>query len=433
MRKLPIVALIGQTNAGKSSLLNRLAKKHLAITAREEGTTRDNVIANINNQFLLIDTAGLKNPEDDFEKQIQSQINDAIDQADLILLTLDSTKYPNHIDKQIAKNALRSKKPVLLLLNKSDQGASLPLSEFLFLGINQNLTFKTSATTGSGIQQLLSTISTLLPSPTSTPQTKPALTLALIGRPNVGKSSLFNNLGQKQQAIVSSKQGTTRDINRLNLKYKNQTIHILDTAGLRKPGRREVGIEKFSALKTLSAIEESDICALIIDATEPHAKLDQALAGEIIKAGKGIILVVNKTDLTSDTDQILNRLEQDFNFLPYVPVLLTSATTGKNTAKLFELVYQIYQNRQQIIPTSKLNLILAEALNEHPPAGLKNTHPKPKYIVQTDSNPPWFVVHGHELQLLHWSYKRFLEKKIRQHFNFTGTPIFFSFKSTPKK
>lgn len=433
MRKLPIVALIGQTNAGKSSLLNRLAKKHLAITAREEGTTRDNVIANINNQFLLIDTAGLKNPEDDFEKQIQSQINDAIDQADLILLTLDSTKYPNHIDKQIAKNALRSKKPVLLLLNKSDQGASLPLSEFLFLGINQNLTFKTSATTGSGIQQLLSTISTLLPPPTSTPQTKPALTLALIGRPNVGKSSLFNNLGQKQQAIVSSKQGTTRDINRLNLKYKNQTIHILDTAGLRKPGRREVGIEKFSALKTLSAIEESDICALIIDATEPHAKLDQTLAGEIIKAGKGIILVVNKTDLTSDTDQILNRLEQDFNFLPYAPVLLTSATTGKNTAKLFELVYQIYQNRQQIIPTSKLNLILAEALNEHPPAGLKNTHPKPKYIVQTDSNPPWFVVHGHELQLLHWSYKRFLEKKIRQHFNFTGTPIFFSFKSTPKK
>lgn len=433
MRKLPIVALIGQTNAGKSSLLNRLAKKHLAITAREEGTTRDNVIANINNQFLLIDTAGLKNPEDDFEKQIQSQINDAIDQADLILLTLDSTKYPNHIDKQIAKNALRSKKPVLLLLNKSDQGASLPLSEFLFLGINQNLTFKTSATTGSGIQQLLSTISTLLPPLTSTPQTKPALTLALIGRPNVGKSSLFNNLGQKQQAIVSSKQGTTRDINRLNLKYKNQTIHILDTAGLRKPGRREVGIEKFSALKTLSAIEESDICALIIDATEPHAKLDQALAGEIIKAGKGIILVVNKTDLTSDTDQILNRLEQDFNFLPYAPVLLTSATTGKNTAKLFELVYQIYQNRQQIIPTSKLNLILAEALNEHPPAGLKNTHPKPKYIVQTDSNPPWFVVHGHELQLLHWSYKRFLEKKIRQHFNFTGTPIFFSFRSTPKK
>ncbi len=451
MKKLPVVALIGQTNAGKSSLLNRFVRKNIAIVAREEGTTRDNVITKVDEKFLLIDTAGLKDPNDDFEASIQDQIEDAIDSADLILVTLDSSKYPDQKDKNIAKNALKSKKPVFLVLNKTDLGESLPNEEFLKLGIKPTETFRVSATTGQGIKDLKTAIyKQIQANPFETmsgaeesesnetletnSNSSSSLTLALIGRPNVGKSSLFNSLGKKQQAIVSSRQGTTRDVNRLEIKFKGQTIEILDTAGLRKPGKREVGIEKFSALRTLAAIEESDVCALLIDATEPHSKLDQSLAGEITKAGKGIIVVLTKTDLKTheEIEKILDDLEYDLNFLPFAPVLLTSSKTGENVTKLFELATEIKETRKLVIKTSDLNKILNEAILEHKPAGLKNTHPKPKYIVQTDSNPPWFVVHGHDLGLLHWSWKRFLERKIRETYPFVGTPIFFSYRSDKK-
>lgn len=439
MKKLPIVALIGQTNAGKSSLLNRFARSNIAIVAREAGTTRDNVVAKIDDRFILIDTAGLKKPDDDFELQIQDQIADAIESADLILLTLDATKYPDHRDKDIAKKALKSKKPVLLLLNKSDRGEALDNAEFLSLGIKPAETFRTSATTGQGISELKAKINTSLfgkitESASIAKHYSKALTLALIGRPNVGKSSLFNSLAKKQQALVSSKQGTTRDVNRLEVKYKGQTIEILDTAGLRKPGKREIGIEKFSALRTLAAIEKSDVCALLIDATEPHSKFDQALAGQIVDAGKGIIVVIAKADLVSaeTIDDILNKLEYDLNFIPYAPALITSAETGKNITKIFELAQNIDKNRRLEIKTSELNKILNDAIISHPPAGLKNTRPKPKYIVQTDTCPPWFVVHGHDLGLLHWSWKRFLERKIREKYPFIGTPINFSFRSEQK-
>ena len=428
MKSLPIVALIGQTNAGKSSLLNRLARRKIAIVAREEGTTRDNVMARIDERFLLVDTAGLKNPDDDFEASIQDQIQDAINTAEIILLVVDSTKYPSQRDRDIAKSALKSKKPVLLLLNKSDRGESLDEKEFLRLGIKPSEIYRTSATTGQGTKELKDRILSSETVSEAGPKTlKSSLKIALIGRPNVGKSSLFNSLGKKQQAIVSSKQGTTRDVNRVNVKYKGRELEILDTAGLRKPGKREVGIEKFSALRSLAAIEEADICALLIDATEPHAKLDQSLAGEIIKAGKGIVVVITKTDLVEDTDEIIDKLEYDLNFIPYAPVLLTSSETGKNVTQLFELALEIDKTRHQQVKTSELNKILGDAIISHPPAGLKNTHPKPKYMVQTDTCPPWFVVHGHELQLMHWSYKRYLERKIREKYPFVGTPIFFSF------
>jgi len=497
MKSLPIVALIGQTNAGKSSLLNRFARKNIAIVAREEGTTRDNVMAKVDNllesgytlhqnrqfreprdTFLLIDTAGLKDPTDDFEASIQDQIADAIASAEVILVTLDSSKYFDHKDRQIVKDALKSKKPVFLVLNKSDLKESLPLEEFRALGIAPENTFYVSATTGQGITELKRAIlkclrrkifSSSAASPTNEEErseeprndgrdeasaemkkfSSPTLKLALIGRPNVGKSSLFNTLAKKQQALVSSRQGTTRDINRVEITFKGQKIEILDTAGLRKPGRREVGIEKFSAIRTLAAIEEADICALLIDSTEPHSKLDQSLAGQIVDAGKSIIMVVTKSDLLENAeptnyfgeeniknrtaaDFLLDNLERDFDFLPYAPVIFTSSETGKNATKLFDLALDIDEARNHKIDTKDLNRILHQALAEHPAAGLKNTHPKPKYIVQTDTCPPWFVVYGHVLQLLHWSYKRFLERKIREFYPYLGTPICFSFRSDNK-
>ena len=450
MKKLPIVALIGQTNAGKSSLLNRMARKNIAIVAREEGTTRDNVMATIDNSFMLIDTAGLKDPSDDFEASIQDQIEDAIDAADAILVTLDAAKYPDYRDKEIAKKALKSRKPVLLVLNKSDLGEALASEEFLSLGIKPTETIRTSATTGQGINELKRRIFSsleIVPRTADEPseeselrndgrerawskaEKNPALKLALIGRPNVGKSSLFNSLAKKQQAIVSSRQGTTRDVNRVIVKYKGRDLEILDTAGLRKPGKREVGIEKFSAIRSLAAIEESEVCALLVDSTEPHSKLDQSLAGQIVEAGKGIIIVLTKTDLVENTDEILDKLEQDFDFLPYAPVLITSSETGQNVTKLFELALEVEQNRHLEVKTSELNKILNDAVLSHTPAGLKNTRPKPKYIVQTDTCPPWFVVYGHDLELLHWSWKRFLERKIREKYPFVGTPIMFSFRN----
>lgn len=454
MKSLPVVALIGQTNAGKSSILNRIARKNIAIVAREEGTTRDNVITKIDDKYMLVDTAGLKDPSDDFEASIQDQISDATKMADVILVTLDSTKYFDFRDAKIAKDALRSKKTVFLVLNKADLKESLPIEEFRALGISPEKIFYVSATTGQGIKSLESAIENTLQKQNlltrnEKKSTTASLKIALIGRPNVGKSSLFNSLAKKQQAVVSSKQGTTRDINRVNIRYKGREIEILDTAGLRKPGKREVGIEKFSAIRTLMAIEEADICALLIDSTEPHSKLDQSLAGQIIKAGKGIIMVVTKADLLENAtptnyfgeeniknrtaaDFLLDALEKDYDFLPYAPVLLTSAETGLNVTKLFELAIEIDGNRHLEIKTSELNKILAEAILEHAPAGLKNTRPKPKYIVQTDVCPPWFVVHGHDLELLHWSWKRFLERKIREKYPLVGTPIMFSYRSDKK-
>ena len=445
MSRFPIVALIGQTNAGKSSILNRMARQNIAIVAREEGTTRDNVVAKIDDAFVLIDTAGLKDPTDDFEASIQDQILDAIDVADVILVTLDSSKYFDHRDAKIAKDALRSGKKVYLVLNKCDLGESLPITEFRALGIAPENTFYVSATTGQGIEKLKS----VLPKDKIVEKSENKLKIALIGRPNVGKSSLFNTLGKKQQAVVSSRQGTTRDVNRLEVRFKGRDLEILDTAGLRKPGKREVGIEKFSALRTLAAIEEADICCLLVDATEPHSKLDQALAGQITEAGKGIIVVVTKADLLSEAtptnyfgeeniknrtaaDFLIDALEKDLDFLPYAPVVMTSSETGLNATKIFELALTIDAERHQEIKTSELNKILNEAIIGHAPAGLKNTHPKPKYIVQTDVCPPWFVVHGHDLELLHWSWKRYLERKIREKYPFVGTPIMFSYRNDKK-
>jgi len=466
MNKLPIVALIGQTNAGKSSLLNRMAHKNIAIVAREEGTTRDNVMATIDSRFILVDTAGLKDPSDDFEASIQDQIQDAIEAADVILVTLDSSKYFDHRDVKIAKDALRSKKPVYLVLNKCDLGESLPLTEFRALGVAPENTFYVSATTGQGIAKLKEELISHFGSRPSSQSPRAdganpraaalrnplngasssSLKIALIGRPNVGKSSLFNTLGKKQQAIVSSKQGTTRDVNRVQIRYKGRDLEILDTAGLRKPGKREVGIEKFSAIRTLAAIEEADICCLLVDSTEPHSKLDQSLAGQIVEAGKGIIMVVTKSDLLENAeptnfygeeniknrtaaDFLLDALEKDYNFLPYAPVILTSSETGQNATQIFELALEIDAARHTEVKTSELNKILAAAIVEHAPAGLKNTRPKPKYIVQTDTCPPWFVVHGHDLELLHWSWKRYLERRIREKYPFVGTPIEFSFRN----
>ncbi|MGY4893182.1 MAG: ribosome biogenesis GTPase Der [Candidatus Saccharimonadota bacterium] len=431
--KLPTVAIIGRANAGKSSLFNRFVRSKQAIVAREAGTTRDNVLGKVrygDHQFWLVDTAGLKDPNDEFEASIQEQITEAAEAADAILVVVDSTEYVGDEDRIVAKKALKSKKPVILLTNKADLKESLPTEEFRRLGIKEII--RTSAEHTQGIQETLDVLAELLPAKTERDETD-VVRVSLIGRPNVGKSNLFNTLAGKQQALVANIAGTTRDINRVSVKYKGQAIELLDTAGVRKQGKQEVGIEKFSVLRTLQAIEESDICFLLMDVNEINTQLDQRLAGIIDEAGKGLVVVVSKWDSVMDKhaytrDALAPKISRTFDFVPWAPLIFTSSVTGQNVSKLFDLILEIQQRRTQELKTRKLNDLLQKTVAAHPPAGLKNTFPKLRYMVQTDTSPPWFVIYGSNLKHLHWSYKRHLERVVREAFDFTGTAIKFSFR-----
>jgi len=435
--KLPTVAIIGRANAGKSSLFNRLVKSQQAVVAREAGTTRDNVIGKVTYrnegseaQFWLVDTAGLKNPEDEFEASIQEQIEEAADAADVILVVVDSTEHPGDEERMVAKKALKSKKPVILVTNKADLKSSLPDDEFKRFGISTII--RTSAEHNQGISELLDSIAGLVP-PAREREADDVLRVALIGRPNVGKSNLFNRLAGKQQAIVANVAGTTRDVNRVQINYHQRTIELLDTAGIRRQGKQEVGIEKFSVLRTLQAIEESDICLLLMDVNELNTQLDQRLAGVISEAGKGLVIVVSKWDSVEGKDAytrdaLAPKIGYNFKFTPWAPLIFTSSVTGQNVTKLFDLVVDIDARRKQATKTRVLNDLLQKAIDRHPPAGLKNTHPKLRYMVQTDQSPPWFVIYGSNLKFVHWSYKRYLERLLREAYDYSGTPIKFSFR-----
>lgn len=433
MSKLPYVAIVGQTNVGKSSLFNRIFGSQEAIVAREPGTTRDNVVRRISSEdktFWLVDTAGMKNAEDEFEASIQEQISEATELADVIMVVVDGTQYPSDEDRRIAKIALRSKKPVMLVVNKTDLKESLGREEFLRLGIKNIL--MTSAEHNVGIDKLFKSILKELP---VVRETEPdnVLRIALIGRPNVGKSYLFNTLAGKQQALVANIAGTTRDVNRVGVRYHERDIELLDTAGVRRSGKQEVGIEKFSVLRTLQAIEEADVCLLLMDVNELSTQLDQKLAGMIKEAGRGLVLVVSKWDSVIDGDEFTRdtlapQIARNFAFVPWAPLIFTSSVTGQNVTKLFDIGLQIEARRKDMLKTTELNKILQTCIRKHPPAGLKNTLPKLRYMVQTDQSPPWFVIFGANLKFLHWSYKRYLERSVRENHDFSGTPIMFSFR-----
>lgn len=432
-KPLPTVAIVGQTNVGKSSLFNRIYGSQEAVVAREAGTTRDNVVRKIitdDHAYWLVDTAGLKSAEDEFEANIQEQIEEAAESADVIFVVVDSTQYPSDQDRIVAKKALKSKKDVFLLLNKTDLKGSLPSEEFRRLGIKD--IFRVSAEHNAGVGEVLSHLYELLPV-RHEEEPDDTLRIALIGRPNVGKSHLFNTLAGKQQALVANIAGTTRDVNKVSLRFARRDLELLDTAGIRRSGKQEVGIEKFSVLRTLQAIDQADVCFLLMDVNELSTQLDQKLAGMIKEAGKGLVLVVSKWDSVEGKDAytrdaLAPQISYQFAFVPWAPLIFTSSVTGQNVTKLFDLALDIDARRKQEFKTTELNKVLQTCLRKHPPAGLKNTFPKLRYMVQTDQSPPWFVIFGSNLKFLHWSYKRYLERSMRDAFDFTGTPIMFSFR-----
>jgi GTP-binding protein len=431
-KNLPIVAIVGRTNVGKSSIFNTILKKRQAIVADMPGTTRDNVVAIAEfegSNFWLVDTAGLKDAEDEFEASIQNQIEEASAAADLILVVVEAGTLPTDDDRKVAKKAIKSGKPTILLVNKIDTNPKEELNRWRQLGIANIVAV--SATQRIGIKSTLNLIKTQVPTKKNE-QDPNQINIALVGRPNVGKSYLFNTLSKKQQAIVSNVAGTTRDIGRISIRFKGKTINLLDTAGIRRSGKIERGVEKFSVLRTLQAIEESDVCLLLMDVNELNTGLDQKIASMVAESGKGLIIVVSKWDTADNKDAYLmdslsQKVVAEFQFVAWAQLLFVSSLTGQNVTKILELTEDIMNRRAQQIPTTKLNKVIETTLKKHGAVSAKNIRPRIRYAVQSDTNPPWFKVYGTHLGLLHWSTKRQIEKAIRVNFDYAGSPIKFSF------
>jgi GTP-binding protein len=431
-KKLPIVAIVGRANVGKSSLFNAILDRREAIVAKEAGTTRDSVTAKASwngQDFWMVDTAGMKDAEDEFEFTIQEQILQAADSADVIWVLVEANIAITEEDRRVAKMALKSRKPVFLVVNKVDRERGENIA-FERLGIKPII--KTSTTQHRGISELLDTLVEYIPK-ASLQEDDDRLHIALLGRPNVGKSYLFNTLAKKQQAIVADVAGTTRDINRATVRYEGREIELMDTAGIRRPGKIGVGIEHFSVIRSLAAIEQADICLLLMDVNELNTALDQKIAGMVKEAGKGLILVVSKWDNAEEKDAFTRdalapEIAGTYDFVPWAPLIFTSSVTGQNVTKIFELALEIDKHRAQRFTTRELNQWLRETVLKHPPAGLKNRAPKLNYITQETDNPiPAFKVFGSHTKFLHWSYKRFMERELRQRYNFEGTAIQFWF------
>jgi GTP-binding protein len=432
-KRLPIVAIVGRANVGKSSLFNTIIRRREAIVADEPGTTRDSIMAkgeHGEHQFWLVDTAGMKDAVDDFEFTIQDQILQATDSADVIWVVIEAPAAITTEDRKVAKLALKTKKPVFLVVNKADRAGKAVPEDYQRLGIKPIIL--TAATQNQGITDLLDNLVDVIPQ-VAQAEDDNRLRVAILGRPNVGKSLLFNTLAKKQQAIVADRAGTTRDINRTVVKFQGREIELLDTAGIRRSGKIERGVEKFSVIRSLNAIEQADICLLVMDVNELNVALDQKIAGLIKEAGKGLVLVVSKWDSVEDKtaftrDQMAPRISHNFEFVPWAPLIFTSSISGQNVTKLFELALEIDERRKQRMTTSELNQWLRKTVAKHPPAGLKNRSPKLNYIVQETDNPiPAFKIFGAHTKFLHWSYKRFLDKSMRHDYDYVGSPIQFWF------
>lgn len=433
MKKLPIVAIVGRANVGKSSLFNAILERREAIVAQEAGTTRDSIMAKAEHNgqhFWLVDTAGMKDAEDDFEFTIQEQIQQAADSADIIWVMIEANVLITDEDRRVARMALKTRKPVFLVVNKADKAPKAVADEYQRLGIKPIM--MTSTTQHKGIGELLDTLIAQIPKATLK-EDDDRVHVAILGRPNVGKSQLFNSLAKKQQAIVADRAGTTRDVNRAVIRYQGREIELMDTAGIRRSGKIGQGIERFSVIRSLAAIEQADVCLLLMDANELNVALDQKIAGMIKESGKGMVLVVSKWDAVEGRDaftrdELAPQIKRNYEFAPWAPLIFTSSVTGQNVTKLFDLVLDIVKARDEtLIKTTDLNRWLKQVVDKHPPAGLKNRSPKLNYIIQESESPTNFKVFGAHTKFLHWSYKRFMERNLREKYGFEGTPVRFWF------
>ncbi len=430
----PIVAIVGRQNVGKSTLLNRMAGKPLAIVADLPGTTRDRVFAPVfwqGVEFTLVDTGGLElAPSSTIAQGVKEQVDMAITEADVIIFLVDVKTGVVSSDLEVTDILRQVQKPLLLVANKADNPKlEARAVEFYELGLEEPLVI--SAYHGRGTAELLDRIVSLLPAPLPVETEPEVMKVAIIGRPNVGKSMLLNTLVGGKRAIVDDVPGTTRDAVDTLVDFDGQSVLLIDTAGIRRRGRIGAGVEWYSVIRALRAIDRADIVLLVLDATETVTAQDMHIAGYIQQAAKGVVVVVNKWDLITDKNlPAWNKyLRSQLKFITYAPVMYTSAKFGHGVDKTIPQLRQVYQERLKRLSTAEVNNIVQQAVAAHirPRSGRKQL--KILYTTQAEVNPPTFVFFVNDAKLIHFSYQRYLENKLRQAFGFTGTPLRLVFKT----
>lgn len=428
-KHLPTLAIVGIPNVGKSSLFNRLIKERIAITNDQPGVTRDRIYGIcdwLGRSFHVIDTGGLTLEDQPLQQQIKAQVAIAIDEADVILFVSDGRVLPNEDDYYVAKLLRKVNKPVILAVNKIDDISIIANSqEYYRLGIGEP--HPISSIHGIGVGDLLDEVVKLLPETTLEEETK-EISFSVIGRPNVGKSSLVNAILNNERVIVSNIPGTTRDAVDTSFIYNDKPYKIIDTAGLVKKGRIYEAIDKYAALRALRAIDRSDICLLVCDLENGIVEQDKHVISYALEKHKAVILVMNKYDtvLEKETNTI-PKLEKEirahFPFLSYVPIVFLSALTKKRIDKLFPVIEGVYENYHRRVQTSVLNEVVQDLQIMNPPPDFKGGRLKIMYANQTQVAPPTFVLFCNSPKYLHFSYERYIENRIREAFEFTGVPI----------
>ncbi len=426
---LPTVAIVGRPNVGKSTLFNRIIGSRLAITDDEPGITRDRLYSKgewLTRQFNIIDTGGIDFEDAPFIHEIKSQTEIAIEEADLIILVCDIRTGITDEDMFIARMLYKAKKPVVIALNKADDILLTDtMYEFYSLGLGDPV--PVSSKHGVGMGDLLDKIVHDLPVIEDIEYSEDRIKLCIIGRPNVGKSSLTNSLLGEKRVIVSEIEGTTRDSIDSLFSYDNQDYVVIDTAGLRKKGKVYENAEKYSVLRALSAIDRSDICLILIDAETGIREQDKRIAGYAVDAGKGIILVVNKWDTVNKDTKTMGRWEKEirshFQFVTYAPIIFLSALTHQRVKTLFPNIKQVFENYSRRVQTSVMNDVILDAMYVNPPKKHNGQVLKVYYATQVASKPPTFVLFVNDDNVMHFSYRRYLHNRLRESFNFEGTPI----------
>ena len=431
------VCLIGSPNVGKSSIFNRLIHEKKSIILDTPGITRDRIYGVVtykNKRFNLIDTGGIHGIDEDFNKDILIQAELAIDEADIILFVVDGLIGVTEADKKIRNMLKKSGKEVIVLVNKIDNDKRKDnIYDYFELGFETILSV--SAEHNLGFDKLLDKLTSDLEEDSEIEDN--ILKFCFIGRPNVGKSSLINALLNEDRVIVSNVAGTTRDAIDTKFKYNNKEYIAIDTAGMRKKGKIYENIEKYSLLRSLKAIERSNVCVLVVDAESGIIEHDKHILSYAIDAGKGIVICVNKWDTMKNPNEDIKRwkkeLEVYFKFVPYINFVFVSALTKKRMSSLMPEIIKSYENNVKKIKTSLLNDVITEAVSLHEPPSYKGKRLKIYFVSQTGNMPPKFTFNVNDKGLVHFSYERYLENKIRESFELEGTPIILQFKNKSEK
>ncbi|MCI9000693.1 MAG: ribosome biogenesis GTPase Der [Clostridia bacterium] len=427
----PTVAIVGRPNVGKSTFFNYIIGQRLSIVEDKPGVTRDRVYAETSwrgREFTVIDTGGIEVGSEDFiTAEIRNQANIAIHLADVILFLTDIKQGVTHVDNEIAIMLKKANKPVVLVCNKADNyGKTIDdIYEFYNLGLGEP--YPLSATNAIGIGDILDAVYEKFPPQEENNEDEETIKVAIIGKPNVGKSSLVNKILGEERVIVSNIAGTTRDA--IDSSFENEfgKYVFIDTAGIRRKSKVEEAIEKFSVMRTLLAIERADVCLMMIDATEGVTDQDAKIAGEAHEAGKGIILVINKWDAVEKDTYTIEQFKKDvynkLSYLTYAPILFISAKTGQRVNKLYETINQVASQNALRVSTGMLNQVLNEAIAIVQPPTDKGKRLKIYYMTQATTKPPTFVVFVNNKELFHFSYERYLINQLRKEFGLMGTPI----------